>query len=69
MTLEEEYEALKDLFELEDTNFEKSEKFRRLLEENEKNKKLRILYFQQKNKLEKAEKDLEEMKRKYDCHK
>ena len=45
MTLEEEYEALKDLFELEDTNFEKSEKFRRLLEENEKNKKLRILYF------------------------
>ena len=69
MTLQEEYQALKNLFELDGLNFEKSEKFKYLLEENEKNKKLKILYFEQKSKLEIAKKSLEDTKQKYEQHK
>ena len=69
MTLQEEYQALKNLFELDGLNFEKSEKFKYLLEENEKNKKLKILYFEQKSKLEIAKKSLEDTKHKYEQHK
>lgn len=54
------------MFEIEGTDFESSPKFQRLLDENEKNKKLKIIYFERKNKLEEAEKDYEKAKQQYE---
>lgn len=51
-SLQDEYSALKELFQLEGLEFESSDRFKELLEENEKNKKLKIIYFERKTRLE-----------------